>query len=100
MLSEADWLTLMLGLGALLFCAGFYLLLAKRNVLMVLIGLELMLNAANLNFVTFNRYYPNQDGTMMALFILVIAAAEAAVGLAILMAFWRTQKTTVLDNVN
>jgi len=72
--------------GAALFSAGLVTVLARRNAVAILIGIELMLNAANLNLVAFDRYGPGGvRGQVFALFVLVIAAAEAAVALAILL---------------
>jgi NADH:ubiquinone oxidoreductase subunit K len=75
-----------LAVGALLFCAGIVTVLARRNAVGVLIGLELILNAANLNLVAFDRFGPTPlRGTVFAIFVLAVAAAEAAVALAIIL---------------
>jgi NADH:ubiquinone oxidoreductase subunit K len=75
-----------LAVGALLFCAGIVTVLARRNAVGVLIGLELILNAANLNLVAFDRFGPTPlRGTVFAIFVLAVAAAEAAVALAIVL---------------
>ena len=90
-------------LSALLFCIGLAGVLTRRNAILVLIGIELMLNAANLNFIAFWRYSPNPEalhGVMFVLFAIAIAAAEAAVGLALLIAIYRHYKTTNLDEVD
>ncbi len=90
-------------LSALLFCIGLAGALARRNAVMVLIGIELMLNAANLNFVAFWRYGANPaplGGILFALFSIAIAAAEAAVGLALIISIYRHFKTTDLDRVD
>lgn len=89
-------------LSAVLFSAGLAGALARRNAIMVLIGIELMLNAANLNFVAFWRFHGDAtelSGAMMVLFSLAIAAAEAAVGLALIIHMHRRFKTTRLDQV-
>ncbi len=83
-------LHLYLGLGALLFLLGVGLVLTRRNAVMVLMGIELMLNAANVNFVAFSRYdQPAIEGQMAALFVIVLAAAEVAVGLGLILNLYR-----------
>jgi NADH:ubiquinone oxidoreductase subunit K len=92
-----------LALAAVLFCLGLTAALTRRNAIMVLIGIELMLNAANLNFIAFWRFRPNPDeltGIMFVLFSIAIAAAEAAVGLALILSLYRHYRTTDLDQVN
>lgn len=89
-------------LSALLFSVGLAGALARRNAIMVLIGIELMLNAANLNFIAFWRFHEGgaeAGGPMMVLFSLAIAAAEAAVGLALIIHLHRRFKTTQLEDV-
>ena len=90
-------------LSALLFAVGLAGALTRRNAIIVLIGIELMLNAANLNFIAFWRYGPRADaltGVLFVLFSIGIAAAEAAVGLALIIAIYRHYKTTNLDQVD
>jgi NADH:ubiquinone oxidoreductase subunit K len=90
-------------LAALLFCVGLAGALARRNAIMVLIGIELMLNSANLNFIAFWRFGPNPEplgGVMFALFSIAIAAAEAAVGLALIISIYRHCKTTDLQRID
>ena len=91
-------------LSALLFCIGFAGAVARRSAILVLIGIELMLNAANLNFIAFWRYCgPNPQaltGVMFVLFSIAIAAAEAAVGLALVIAIYRQRKTARLDAID
>ena len=90
-------------LSALLFCIGLAGALARRNAILVLIGIELMLNAANLNFIAFWRYSPNAEalhGVMFVIFSIAVAAAEAAVGLALIISIYRHYKTTNLDEVD
>ena len=90
-------------LSALLFSIGLGGALARRNAILVLIGIELMLNAANLNFIAFWRYGPAPaalTGIVFSLFSIAVAAAEAAVGLSIILAVYRHSKTTDLDRMN
>ena len=89
--------------SALLFCIGLAGALTRRNAIMVLIGIELMLNAANLNFIAFWRFSENPEtmtGLTFALFSIAIAAAEAAVGLALIIAIYRHKRTTNVNDVN
>jgi NADH:ubiquinone oxidoreductase subunit K len=89
--------------SALLFSIGLAGALTRHNAILVLIGIELMLNAANLNFIAFWRYGPNPSaltGVMFAIFSIGVAAAEAAVGLSIILAVYRHSKTTNLDQMN
>jgi len=90
-------------LSALIFSVGLAGALTRRSAILVLIGIELMLNAANLNFLAFWRYGPHPEaltGVMFAIFSIAIAAAEAAVGLGIILAVYRHSKTTALDQMN
>jgi NADH-quinone oxidoreductase subunit K len=90
-------------LSALLFSIGLAGALTRRNAILVLIGIELMLNAANLNFIAFWRYGPAPSrltGIMFVIFSISVAAAEAAVGLGIILAAYRHSKTTDLDQMN
>jgi NADH-quinone oxidoreductase subunit K len=90
-------------LSALLFSIGLAGALTRRNAILVLIGIELMLNAANLNFIAFWRYSPNPEalhGVMFVIFSIAVAAAEAAVGLALIISIYRHYKTTNLDQMD
>jgi len=90
-------------ISALLFSIGLAGALTRRNAILVLVGIELMLNAANLNFIAFWRYGPNPEaltGIMFAIFAIGVAAAEAAVGLALIISIYRHYKTTNLDQIN
>jgi NADH:ubiquinone oxidoreductase subunit K len=90
-------------LSALLFAIGLAGALMRRNAILVLIGIELMLNAANLNFIAFWRYGPNPEaltGIMFVIFSIGVGAAEAAVGLALIISLYRHTRTTNLDEVN
>jgi NADH:ubiquinone oxidoreductase subunit K len=94
-------LTHYLWLGAFLFCVGVATVLTRRNAILMLIGVELILNAANLNLVAFSRYDPARlQGQMFALFVMVVAAAEVAVALAILLKVYRLFNTANLDDLN
>ncbi len=85
-----------------LFVIGLYATLTRKNAIAVLIGLELMLNSANINFVAFNRYTtPNQvGGQIFAVFVIAIAAAEAAVALAIIIATYRRSATVDVEDID
>jgi len=89
-------------LAAALFCVGTYGVLARRNAIAVLMSVELMLNAVNINLVAFWRHLEpgGATGQAFALFVYVVAAAEAAVGLALVIAIWRSQRTVVLEDIN
>jgi NADH-quinone oxidoreductase subunit K len=90
-------------LSAMLFAIGLAGALTRRNAILVLIGIELMLNAANLNFIAFWRYGPNPQaltGIIFVIFSIGVAAAEAAVGLALIISIYRHYKTTNLDEIN
>jgi NADH:ubiquinone oxidoreductase subunit K len=96
-------LTSYLLVSALIFSIGLAGALTRRSAILVLIGIELMLNAANLNFIAFWRYGPHPEaliGVMFAIFSIGIAAAEAAVGLGLILAVYRHSKTTELDLMN
>ena len=90
-------------LSAVLFSVGLAGALTRRNAILVLIGIELMLNAANLNFIAFWRYSADQDslvGLMFVIFSIAVAAAEAAVGLALVIAIHRHYKNINLDKID
>jgi NADH-quinone oxidoreductase subunit K len=89
-------------LAAALFCIGLYGVLSRRNAVMILMGVELMLNAVNINLVAFWRYMEptGTTGQAFALFVYAVAAAEVAVGLALIIAVWRTRNTVILDDVD
>ena len=87
-------LTHFLVVSACIFCIGLYAVLAKKNAIMILVGIELMINAAILNFVAFGKYDKiNYSGQIFALFAIVLAAAAVAVGLAIILNVYRYYKT-------
>jgi NADH-quinone oxidoreductase subunit K len=89
-------------LAAALFCTGLYGALSRRNAIAVLMGVELILNAVNINLVAFNRYIAPQDviGQVFAIFVLAVAAAEAAVGLALIIAIYRARDTINLEDAD
>jgi NADH-quinone oxidoreductase subunit K len=90
-------------LSALLFSIGLAGALTRRNAIIVLIGIELMLNAANLNFIAFWRFSEDTEsltGVMIVIFSIGVAAAEAAVGLALIISIYRHYKTTNLDRID
>jgi NADH-quinone oxidoreductase subunit K len=82
-----------LGASVVLFCIGLYGILTKKNAIIILMCIEFMLNAANINFVAFSAYYGDSGGFVFALFSITIAAAEVAVGLAILLVIYRRFRT-------
>jgi len=88
-----------LTMAAILFCIGLYGALSKRNAVIVLMSVELMLNAVNLNLVAFSKYgaVPSLDGQIFSLFTISVAAAEVAVGVAILIALFRSRGTANVD---
>jgi NADH:ubiquinone oxidoreductase subunit K len=92
---------LLLYLGAALFCIGLAVVVTRKNAIAVLIGIELMLNAANLNLVVFSRFDGEQlQGQIFALFVITVAAAEAAVALAIVVKVYQHFQTADLDQIN
>jgi len=87
-------------LSFLLFVIGFCGVLLRRNALVVLMSLELMLNASNLALVAFSRFNGTMDGNLFVFFIITVAAAEVAVGLAILVALYRKRQTVILTEMD
>ncbi len=87
-------------LAALLFAIGGATVLMRRNAIVVFMGVELMLNATNLAFVTFARLHGDLTGQVMAFFVMVVAAAEVVVGLAIIMSIYRTRRSASVDDAN
>ena len=90
-------------LAAFLFCAGLYATLARRNAVAALMGIELMLNAVNINLIAFWRYgaaVELLEGQMFAIFVIAIAAAEVAVGLALIISIYRGRRTVNLDELD
>src|SRR5690625_605208 len=93
-------LTSYLVLSGILFSIGAATVLVRRNAIIVFMGIELMLNATNLAFVTFARMHGDLNGQIMAFFVMVVAAAEVVVGLAIIVAIFRTRRSASVDDVN
>ena len=93
-------LTNYLVLAAILFTIGALTVLLRRNAIVVFLGVELMLNATNLAFVTFARLHGDLTGQVMAFFVMVVAAAEVVIGLAIIVAIFRTRRSASVDDVN
>jgi NADH:ubiquinone oxidoreductase subunit K len=87
-------------LSAFLFCTGIYGVLARKNAVLVLMSIELMLNAVNINLVAFSAYRANVSGQVFALFVITIAAAEVGVGLAIVLLIYRNEHTSDLDELD
>ena len=89
-------------LAAGIFCIGLYGVLARRNAVAILMGIELMLNAVNLNLLAFWRYRTPEiiAGQAFAVIVFAVAASEAAVGLALIIAIYRRRKTVVADEIN
>ena len=87
-------------LSAALFVIGALTVLLRRGAITILMGIELMLNAANLAFVAFGRQIGSSDGQIFVLMVVAVAAAEAAVGLAIVIALFRLRETTDVDDLN
>jgi len=87
-------------LSALLFSIGVAGLIIRRNILVIFMSVELLLNSANLLFIAFSRYRNILDGQVIAFFVIAVAAAEAAVGLAIVIAIFRNRGTVKVDDLN
>ena len=87
-------------LSALLFFIGVFGVLFRRNLIVIFMSIELMLNAVNLSFVTFARYTQSMDGHVVAFFVMALAAAEAAIGLAILVMIFRNRTTVQADDLS
>jgi NADH:ubiquinone oxidoreductase subunit K len=91
-----------LGLAAVLFAIGLFGVITRRNIIGILMSLELMFNAANINFVAFNKFIFNDGltGQIFAIFVVVVAAAEATVGLAIVLLVYRNWRQIDSENIN
>jgi len=94
-------LTHFLIISALLFSMGIFAILTRRNAVMVLMGIELVLNAANINFIAFSRYSTGTfDGQVISIFVIILAAAEAAIALAIVLNIYQNFNTVNVDEIN
>ena len=87
-------------LSGILFTIGVIGALTRRNAIVVFMCIELMLNAVNISFITFSRFLQSVDGVLFAFFVIAVAAAEAAVGLAIFVMIYRSRETINLDEIN
>ena len=87
-------------LSAILFSLGVLGVFVRRNAIVVFMSIEMMLNAVNLSFIAFARQNQSLDGQVMVLFVMTVAAAEAAIGLAIILALYRNRKTLNVDEIN
>lgn len=88
-------------LSAVLFSLGVYAVITRRNAILVLMGIELMLNAANINFIAFSKYSgANLDGQIVSIFVIILAACEAAVALAIVLNMFQQFNTVNVDEVH
>jgi NADH:ubiquinone oxidoreductase subunit K len=87
-------------LGAVLFSTGVYGVIARKNGVMVLMSIELILNAVNINLLAFSLFNSNVDGNVFALFIIAVAAAEVGVGLALVLLVYRNRRSIALDELS
>jgi NAD(P)H-quinone oxidoreductase subunit 4L len=87
-------------LGAVLFCIGVYGALARKNAVLVLMSIELILNSVNINLIAFSMLNGNLDGQVFALFIIAVAAAEVGVGLAMVLLIYRNRRSIALDDLD
>ncbi|TYO95446.1 NADH dehydrogenase subunit K [Geothermobacter ehrlichii] len=87
-------------LSAILFSLGTFGVLTRRNAIVIFMCIELMLNAVNLSFIALSRHLGNMDGQIFVFFVMAVAAAEAAVGLALMIAFFRNKETIEVDDIN
>jgi len=88
--------------AAILFCIGLYGVLARRNAIGILMGIELMLNAVNINLIAFWRYITPEvlTGQVFAMFVITVAAAEASIGLALIISIFRNRETVIVEDVD
>ncbi len=96
MITETHYLVL----SAALFAIGVVGVMVRRNIVVVFMSIELMLNAVNINLVAYSHHLQHTVGQVFAVFVIAVAAAEAAVGLAILLAFYRNRETVNIDDMN
>jgi len=86
--------------SAILFSLGTYGVLTRRNAIVIFMCIELMLNAVNLSFIALSHHLGNMDGQIFVFFIMAVAAAEAAVGLALMISFFRNKESIEVDDIN
>ena len=89
-----------LTLGAILFAMGTYGVLTRRNAIVIFMCIELMLNAVNLTFISLSHHLGNMDGQIFVFFVMTVAAAEAAVGLALMITFFRNKESIDVEDIN
>ena len=89
-----------LTLAAMLFCIGLFGVMTRRNTIGILLGIELMLNAVNINFVAFSRFHGTEIGMVFTLFAICITVAEVALGLAIVILLFRTRRSASADHID
>jgi NADH:ubiquinone oxidoreductase subunit K len=87
-------------LAAVLFCIGVYGVIARRNAVLVLMSIELLLNSVNINLIAFSLMHGNIDGQVFALYVIAVAAAEVGVGLAMVLMIYRNRKSIALDELS
>jgi NADH-quinone oxidoreductase subunit K len=87
-------------LSAVMFSIGVFGFLARRNLIIMFISLELMFNSVNISLIAFSHYLQSMNGQILVFFVIVVAAAEAAIGLAILIAFYKNNPTIKVDEIN
>lgn len=85
-------------LSAILFAIGTFGVLTRKNMIVIFMCIELMLNSVNLTFIALSRHLGNMDGQVFVFFVMTVAAAEAAVGLALIIAFFRNKESVEVDN--
>jgi len=89
-----------MSVSAILFAMGTYGVLTRRNAIVIFMCIELMLNSVNLTFIALSNHLQNMDGQIFVFFVMTVAAAEAAVGLALMIAFYRNRESIDVDNIN
>lgn len=94
------WLNQFLIFAAILFCIGVYGVLTRRNAVLVLMSIELILNSVNINLVAFGAYNQEISGQVFALFVIAVAAAEVGIGLAIVLLIYRNRRTIDISEAN
>ena len=87
-------------LGAVLFCIGVYGVIVRKNAVLVLMSIELILNSVNINLLAFDRLNGNSEGNVFALYVIAVAAAEVGVGLAMVLLIYRNRKSIALDELS